>query len=373
MEKAISNLLLENQRPYAFRFEAANETARTLGHGSWTELRASVTGIDPSPLLKECEEVLRATEDAYRDVLGYALRKLDPELRPGPSGNARRHDLLRVATAPWLAEPFRIDDLVPSITRCVEELGFHPSANGRIKLDAEDRPGKSPHGFVSDVKVPDDVRLVVRPGRGLEDYFSLLRGYGRALHLAHLSRAAPVEVRFLADPSLGEAWSLLFGHFLIDERWHRRFMRLPQPLARDSARLSAFNELVRLRQGCARLPWELELYARGPSKDRADDFEEHQSGALFVAVPKGLYLCDVEPHLLGMRYLRARALEPRLQALMQEKFDEDFWRNPGAGRWLAEWFDRGQHFDAEGLSKELTGQPPSLSNAAQRLVAVLNR
>ncbi len=373
MEHAVSNLLLENQRPYARRREAAHEAARRLGYGSYLELRQAISGIELEPLLKECELVLRTTEDAYRDILGYVLRKLDPELKARPSGVARRHDVLRAGTAPWLAEHFRREDLVPSITRCIEELGFHPSANGRIRLDAEDRPGKSARAFVADVKVPDEIRLVVRPGNGLEDYFSLLHEYGHALHFAHVSRAAPVEDRRLGDASVSEAWAFLFDHFLVDELWHRRFLRTSPPVARDSARIAAFNNLVLLRRYCARLPYELELYARGPSRDRAEEYEERMSAALFVGVPRGLFLCDVDPQLYAVRYLRAWALELRLRSVLQERFDEDFWRNPSSGQWLATWFDRGQSVDAEALSKELSGQPLSLVAAGQSLVAVLNR
>src|SRR5690606_3151466 len=98
-------------------------------------------------------------EDAYRDVFAYALKKLDPGARPPSAGSARRHDLQRIATAPWLAEHFRREELLPSLHRCLEELGFHPSANGRIQLDTEDHPGKRARPFVAEVRVPDDIRL----------------------------------------------------------------------------------------------------------------------------------------------------------------------------------------------------------------------
>jgi hypothetical protein len=373
MEQALAGFLFENPRPYARRREAAAETARQLGFDGYVALRDSVSGFSHPELAAECEGVLERTADAYQDVLAYVMRKVDPELRARPQGSARRHDILRAATAPWLSEHFRREDLLESVIRCVEAMGFHPSANGRIQLDTDDRPGKSPRAFVADVRVPDDVRLVVRRGQGLEDYYSLLHEYGHALHFAHISRTAPVEHRRLGDASVSEGWAYLFDHFLIDEKWHRRLLRLAPAAARDAARIAAFNNLVLLRRYCVKLPYELLLYARGPARELAEEYEERHTAALYVSVPKGFFLYDVDPHLYAARYLRAWALEARLHPFMQERFNEDYWRNPATGRWLAERFERGQRDDAEAIATQLTGKKLSLPEAAERLLAVLNR
>jgi hypothetical protein len=373
MEQALAGFLFENQRPYARRREAAPEAARRLGFDGYAALRDFVSGFSHAELVAECDAVLHRTDDAYRDVLGYVLKKVEPELRPRPHGSARRHDILRASNAPWLGEAFRREDLLPSVIRCVEEMGFHPSAHGRIQLDTDDRPGKSPRAFVADVRVPDDVRLVVRRAHGLDEYFSLLHEYGHALHFAHVSRTAPVEDRRLGDASVSEAWAFLFDHFLIDEKWHRRMLRLGTPMAREAARIAAFNNLVLLRRYCVKLGYELSLYARGAARELADEYEERHSAALYVTVPKGFFLYDVDPQLHVARYLRAWALEARLHPFLCERFDEDYWRNPATGRWLAQCFERGQRDDAEGIALEISRKKLSLVEAGERLVAVLNR
>lgn len=373
LETALSGFLYENQRPYAARRETAVASARKLGFSTYVGLREYVSGIPLAPLVGECEQVLRRTEDAYRDVLGYVLKKVEPDLKPRPNGAARRHDVLYAATAPWLAEYFTREDLLPSVMRCVEELGFHPSAHGRIQLDTDDRPGKSARAFVADVRIPDDVRLVVRRGQGLEDYFSLLHEYGHALHYAHVSRAAPVEDRRLGDASVSEGWAYLFDHFLLDEKWHRRMLRTPQAASREAARIAAFSNLVMLRRYCVKLPYELSLYERGPVRELAEEYEERHTAALHVATPRGFFLYDVDPQLYAARYLRAWALEARLHPVMRERFDEDFWRNPAAGRWLAQRFESGNRANADELAQELSGRPLCLPEAGDRLLWVLNR
>lgn len=368
LERGIGEFLWENQGPYAKRREAAARTAEVLRYPSYLALRDAVTGYSAEALAAECDGVLSQTEDAYRDVLTYVLKKIDPELKPAA---ARRHDLQRAAGAPWMAAHFPREDLLPSITRCLSEMGLHPNAEGRILLDAEERPGKSSRAFVADLKVPDDIRLVVRPGGGLDDYFSLLHEYGHAQQLAHVSRTALVEVRRLGDLSVTEGYAYLFDHLLLDEAWHRRYLRLPQPVAREAARIAAFNNLWLLRRYCAKLPYELALYERGPVRPMAEEYEERMARALFVGVHKGFFLYDVDAQLYATRYLRAWAFEARLHSVLQERFNEDFWRNPATGSWLKELFARGQRDDAETIARELGGESLSLAEAGKRLVRVM--
>ncbi len=371
IEKGLGEFLWENQGPYARRREAAAKTAEVLHYPSYLALRDAVTGYSAQALAQECEEVLQQTEAAYRDVLAYVLKKVDESVRPLPSGNARRHDLQRAAVAPWMAEHFRREDLLPAISRCFLDMGLHPNAEGRILLDAEDRPGKTSRAFVADLKVPDDIRLVVRPGGGLDDYFSLLHEYGHAQQLAYVSRAAPIEERRLGDLSVTEGYAYLFDHLLLDEAWHKRYLRLPQPVAREAARIAAFNNLFLLRRYAAKLPYELELYARGPERAMAEAYQTRMSEALFAGVHKGFFLYDVDPQLYATRYLRAWAFEARLHSVLQERYNEDYWRNPATGSWLKENFARGQRDDAEALAKQLGGKALSLVEAGARLVRVM--
>ncbi|MFL5321617.1 MAG: peptidase M3 [Myxococcaceae bacterium] len=371
LELALGKFLNEQRGPYIHRREAAFRTAETLKAGSYLQLRDELSGFSAKALAAEAEGVLKQTEDAYRDVLGYVLKKLDPQLRPLPSGNARRHDILRASVAPWLFPHFRREDLFHAVTRCLGDMGFHPNAEGRIQLDLDDRPGKSSRAFVADLRVPDDIRLVVRPLGGIDDYFSLLHEYGHALHLANINRRAPVEERRLGDPSVIEANASLFDHFLLDEGWLKRYLRLPSSVASDSARVAAFNNLVLLRRYCAKLSYELSLYERGPSDAVAEEYEERLTHALFVGVERGFFLYDVDPQLYAARYLRAWALEARFHEVLQNRFNEDYWRNPAAGTWLKNLSSQGQREDAASLAKTLTGAELRLADAGQRLIRVM--
>jgi hypothetical protein len=371
LESLLGAFLWDNQQLYGRRIEAASEAAETLGYRSYLLLREAVTGYGYESLTLECEALLAKTEDAYRDLLGYALKRLEANLKPLPQGSARAHDLQRAAAAPWMTEHFRREELLSSVTRCMSEMGLPPHAEGRILLDAEDRAGKSARAFTAGLKVPDDVRVVVRPASGMDEFSALLHQFGVAQQLANASRATSVEDRRLCDPTVLEGFAHVFDYILLDPAWHMRYLRLPQSAARDASRFAAFNSLYRLRRDCAQLAFELSLYARGPVRPLAEEYQERLSRTLLVEVPGQFYLFEIEPRFFVGRQLLGRALEAPLHGHLLERFNEDYWRNPAAGRWLKDLFASG-FTDVKAVSRKLDIPGVPLAAAGDRVIQVLN-
>ncbi|MBN1205840.1 MAG: peptidase M3 [Myxococcaceae bacterium] len=372
LERAVGNFLWSERGRYGARREATLRTAERLGARDYPRLREDVSGIPLDKLAEAAEETLRRTEDAYRDVLGYVLRKIEPTLRPLPGGEARRHDLQAALRVPWMDAFFRREDLLPAVTRWLNEWSLPPAAGGRIRIDDEPRPGKARRPFVAAVRVPGEVRLVLHPEGGMDALGGLLHEFGHAQHLAHVSETAPLELRRLGDASVTEAYAALTERLLLAPEWLKRYLGLPTSAAQDVVRLAAFQALAVLRRHCAKLPYELSLSTRGASEERAEEYAAGQRRALFVEPHPGFFLFDVDPQLYSARYLRAWALETRLTARLMERFNEDFWRNPSASAWLKGLFSRGGTDDAEALSTEISGAGLSLPEAGARLVAILN-
>lgn len=372
LERAVGNFLWNERGRYGARREAALRTTERLGAKSYPTLFQEISGIALDKLTEAAEETLRKTEDAYRDVLGYVLRKVEPTLRPLPSGEARRHDLQAALRAPWMDSFFRREDLMPAVTRWLNEWNLHPSANGRIRVDDERRDGKARRPFVAAVRVPDEVRLVIHLEGGMDALGGVLHEYGHAQHLAHISETAPVELRRLGDASVTEAYATLTERLLLSPEWLKRYLHLPSATAGDAVRLAAFQALAVLRRHCAKLAYEVSLFTRGPSEERAEEYAAGQRRALAVEPHPGFFLFDVDAQLYSARYLRAWALEARLTARLMERFNEDFWRNPSASTWLKGLFSRGGTDDAEALSTEVSGTGLSVPEAGARLVAILN-
>lgn len=236
LERAVGTFLWDHRGPYGDRREAMLHTVERLGVKDYPTLRQEVTGIDFGKLAEAAAETLRRTEDAYRDVLGYVLKKVDPTLRPFPGGEARRHDLQAALQAPWMDALFRREDAFPAVVRWLGEWHLTPNAEGRIRIDDEARPGKAPRPFVAAVRVPEEVRLVIQPRGGLDSLGSLLHEMGHAQHRAHVSEKLPMELRRLGDASVTEAYAALFERLLLSPNWLKRYLDLPTLAARDAVR-----------------------------------------------------------------------------------------------------------------------------------------
>lgn len=367
LESTLASTLADHQDAYARLPAAADEAAQALGASSYLGLREQVSGYVFSSLAADCERILTQTGDAYRDALSYALRRLDSTLRPG---HAKRHDLSRAAVVPWLLEHFTPSEVLPAIARSFAEGGLDFRARGRIAIDSE--PGL-PEGFPPrcfSIEVPDEVRAAARPRGGIADEARLLHVLGQAQHRANTDASQPLESRRLGDASVNEAFGFLFEHLLLDPAWNRRYLRLPQRVAKEASQMAAFVQLTALRSACGFLPCELTLFQRG-HPEGSSEYEDRMGAALLVRVNPAFFLYESLPQLSRTQILRGFALEARLHSVLREHFNEDFWRNPAAGAWLTRLFSRGQRDDAEGLSRELGG-PLELGMAGTRLVAALN-
>lgn len=370
LEHGIAESLWELRPLFRRSLDANQRAAERLGFPSPAPLFALTSGLEVAPVLNDAEKMLRRTDDAFRDVLGYLLHKLDAKLRPLPSGDGHRADV-QAALGGVFPEVFRREDVVPAMQRWMSEFGLTPHAEGRIRPDAEAREGRRARAFVAPVQVPEEVRLAAIPTSGLEATGAWLRAMGAAQALAHVSPKLPVEDRRLGDASLSEAWSLVFGHLLTDALWVRRYLHLPLPVARDVARLAAFSALWRLRQAAARLQLTESLEDGGPDESLAERYTEAQRAALFVEVDRRFVFFERDPQRSALRRLRGFALEARLRPVLEQRFDEDFWRNPGSAAFLEGLWTLGGREDAAKLSESVTSAPLSVEGAGLRLVRIL--
>ncbi len=363
----LSTLLSANESLVARTLDQTLEAIAALKFTPTTFVE-ELHGRPVGPRLEAAATVLAQTQDASLDLLGYALKKLDPLLTPR---SASAHDADRTALAPWLFEAFRREDLTHAISRCLGDLGLSPNAEGRITIDSDARPGRDPAPQCFELSVPDQIRLLLTPELGFDAYAGWLRAWGIALHRAHVGRALPFVERRLGDRSIVDAVGLLFESFLLDEGWLKRYLRLTANQAKEAARAFASRQLLQLRRSAGLSLYSHEAMSRGSWAGLTDDYVPRLSSALGVEVPRGQELYEIDPFGDRLLHLDAFALEQVMRAHLQERFNEDFWRNPATGRWLTELASRGQHDDAPVVAKSLGVESASLAEAARHRVLVM--
>ena len=345
--------------------ERAHGEAQRLGFAGYAMLCQELSGIDLAALHDLTQPILAYTLDAYRELLGWYLkRRVGVLLR-----QARRHDLARLFRAPEFDASLPPSSLREAAEGPLQRMRIDPRAAGRIRVDDEPRLKKTPRAFVATPRIPDEVILVVRPGGGPDDYAAFLHELGHALHFAYTDRRLAVEYRRLGDASVTETFAFLLDGLLAEQGWLRRFVGLAQP--KEVLRFTAFHKVWFLRRYTAKLQYELRLHAEGPTPRAAELYRELLSGATLVDWPRELYLADVDPYFYAGRYLRAWIFEAQLRALLRERFDEEWYRNDRTGPFLLGLWEHGQRYTLEELARQLGLGPLSLDPLLAQISADL--
>lgn len=344
------------------------ELVRSLGYPSSLAMYLELKGIDYLALGKRMKELLDRTEAAYRQWFGPDLYQ-----RSGARlGQARKHDIAWMLRATAFDDMFPKERLLGALDATLQGLGIDLRRQPNVHLDTEARPQKSPRAFCAPVRVPHDVRLVILPQGGRDDYHALLHEAGHTEHFAHTRPDLPVEYRYLGDNSLTESFAFLFEYLTSNPRW------LEGVLGAASARVQAYrtfaylDRLYFLRRYAAKLLYELELHGSPSLDGMPARYDAILSEATGVQYGRADYLDDVDAGFYVAEYLRAWALEVMMRELLMQRFGREWFRRPQAGEFLRELWATGQResgdemarrlgfsrIDFEPLIQELTGGPP---------------
>ena len=333
--------------------EAHERTASLVSELGWPDMATmceELSGTDLHALERQTNAFLRATEDSYEPTLEPALR----ETLGFGFDRLQRSDLPAFFRAPELDAAYPADRLIPSLEQTLAPLGFDLRAQSNVKVDADERPTKSPRAFCAPILVPDEVVLVIAPVGGRDDFETLFHEAGHTEHFAHADPSLPFERRYLGDNSFTEAFAFLFGNLCHEPAWLSDVLGVddPEPIARTTRAV----DLYYWRRYAAKLGYELLLHGDG-ADDLPGEYARRLTDAVHVEWPRANWLADVDAFFYVARYLRAWALERRMAAVLSERFGERWWAERAAGDLLREIWSRGQRAHGEELLAELGDEP----------------
>lgn len=331
------------------RWEGLHQQAAALGFADYAAMCEALSGIGLQALAGEMRLLLDRTRDAYFDALDRQA-----EILCVPRAELTTGDLRRLFRAPQFDGLFPADRLLPALRQTLSGLGIHLDAQRNVTLDTESRPLKSPRAFCVPVRVPDDVRLVIMPKGGQDDYSSLMHEAGHLEHFAHCDADARAAYRYLGDNAVTEGWAFLFDYLVETEAWLT--LILGENDYRAFLDLARFMDLWFLRRYAAKLLYELELH-RGGSFDAAPErYRDHLCDTLGVHIWPENYLFDVDDGLYCAAYLRAWALERQVRRRLKRDHGEEWFASPAAGDTLRALWRRGQEPTADEIAREIGDQ-----------------
>jgi hypothetical protein len=366
LERAMDSRWDELRGDVERRSEALARAARALGSASALAVmdarrEAEFPALDGSVLV-------RATDDAYRDVLGWALGRIAPRLQPAPRGEATLGDLARLRESPFFTGVLDSRERTEGLEDWMTGLARSDDMRRRIEVRTL---SDAPSADAIPLDMPGRVQLVLPAAGGAADAPEAFQWMGWALHATSAEADAPVEHRWMGDPAVRAASGWLVRGLLWRERWLQRALGLGRVTAREVARVQALLALADLRAAAA-----LHLHARaladaGPTHDLVEEAGAALSEALGVRAGPGLTLSWLTRSDTALTPVRAAALALCVSDEADRRFDSESFRNPSAARWLLALWSRGAPDSAERMAPALCGQPLDVIPLAKDLVSVL--
>jgi hypothetical protein len=248
---------------------------------------------------------------------------------------------------------------VPVCLETLGELGFDLAADGRIRLDLDDRPQKNPRACVIASDPPRVVHLITRAQGGLADYQAFLHEAGHALHYAGCEPTLPYAFRRLSrDHALTEVFSFLIESLTHEPGWHAEHFALADDEAEDKAEATRFLDTFLFRRYAAKLRYELGFWSDfGNATRHADDYERLVSAASGFRYPREGYLADMDEGFYSADYLRAWIRAAQVRAHLRIEVGPDWWRRAETGTFLRELFREGTRPSSEDVAARLGVDP----------------
>lgn len=295
-----------------------HRTAQDLGYGNYAALYEDIKGIK----LAELETVLRPFLQKTKNLYNSAMGKLIQDKIGASLTEAEKHDSTFAFRAGEFDHYFRKENTIKTLVETLRGMGIDLNAQKNIQLDVDERPKKSPRAFVAPIRIPGDIKLVILPRGGHDDYATLFHEAGHAQHLGTTKADLPVEYRYLGDKSLSEGFAFLMEYLVTNRHWLAKYTLMKHP--DEFLSFVYLYKLYFLRRYSAKLAYELELHTKNlneaPSK-----YNNILESALTFKHPMSHFLIDVDDGFYCANYLRAWIFESQIKRVLVQHFGENWF------------------------------------------------
>jgi len=326
------------------RMEKLHEVSKKIGYKNYLDLYKDTRNVDFYTVEEIMQSFIRKTEDLYVEEMGNVLKdKLGLELE-----EAEKHDVAFLFRAQEFDKYFLKEKAVETLKKALANMGVFLDRQRNIFVDDEERPKKSPRAFCSPIKVPEEIKLVVMPSGGHDDYAALLHEAGHAVHHGCTDSTLPVEFRRLGDNSVTETYAFLLEYLLEDENWLRQHVEIDR--VDDYLRFLNLYKLFFLRRYGAKISYEIKLHSKG-IEGMGTVYKQTLERSLKFRHPERHYLMDLDDGFYCAMYLRAWIFEAQLRAYIKRKYGVEWFRSAEAGDFVRKLWSYGQKYDVVELAR----------------------
>ncbi len=328
----------------AERFQAMYSAAQDLGFTDYTTLCDQLEDLHLAWLTEQMRTFLARTERVYLEHLAHYLAAIGV-----PEDEANVSDTLHLFRAPPFDDLFPAERMLPALRATLAGLGIDIDSQEGLELDTEPRPLKSPRAFCAPIRVPDEVKLVIKPIGGQNDYKALFHEAGHAQHAVNTAAELPFAFKRLGDNSVTEGYAFLFDNLIRNRHWLQEVLRAPE--SEDYVKFSRFYKLWFLRRYGAKLLYEQELHAG--VEDPASRYTKILGSALKIGIAPEKYLEDVDDAYYAAQYLRAWIFEVQMRHYLEREYGPAWFIKPAAGRFLIDLWQQGQRDNVVELAQQM--------------------
>jgi hypothetical protein len=223
-----------------------------------------------------------------------------------------------------------------AVEKVLTALGFNTS---RIKVDAEDRPNKSPSASCWGINVPNDVRILYRKTSPFEDIGSVFHEFGHGIHGISADPRDTVWKRYIVPRSVAETFSILLEEITHDPLFLTQELKLEKTAVQEILDRVKFMNLAFLVFYAANSMMKTEFWKKKYTVEEAANRWQQLTKRFFIETP-GYYwlLHHVMPDydLYSPSYVIASVRVVTIKQKLEHEYGEPWWRNPQAGEYIRE-------------------------------------